>query len=129
MHISKVTLWVEDLDRAIDFYTAKLGWRKMMDEPMGDGTRWVTISPKDGAQTEFALGTRERDEDAFKIGNSGVVLNCEDVHQTCKQLASAGVEITMQPEDMPWGGWAMFKDSEGNTHGLYSMAREGISSN
>jgi catechol 2,3-dioxygenase-like lactoylglutathione lyase family enzyme len=39
MYISTVTLLVKDVDRAIDFYTKKLGWEKTMDAPMGDGTR------------------------------------------------------------------------------------------
>jgi len=33
------------------------------------------------------------------------------------------------PAMMPWGGWASFKDSEGNIHGLHSPVREGVSAN
>ena len=36
MYISIVTVRVTDVDRAIDFYTNKLGWEKTMDVPMGD---------------------------------------------------------------------------------------------
>jgi len=96
-----------------------------MDAPMGDGTRWVTIAPE-GSQTAFTLGTRERDADEFKIGNSGVIMEVESVEETHAALSGKGVEFTMAPEEMPWGGWAMFKDSEGNVHGLHSPVREAV---
>jgi predicted enzyme related to lactoylglutathione lyase len=128
MYISVVSLWVDDLERAIDFYTRTLGWQKTMDEPMGDGTRWVTVSPP-GGQACFTLGTRERDETKTPGGNSGVVLEVDDVEIAHRDMVKGGVEFTMAPEQMPWGGWAMFKDSEGNVHGLHSPARERVSSN
>jgi predicted enzyme related to lactoylglutathione lyase len=34
-----------------------------------------------------------------------------------------GVEITEEPRTEPWGGWASFKDSEGNEFGLHSTAK------
>ncbi len=121
MYISVVTLHVDDLDRAIEFYTQMLGWEKTMDAPMGDGTRWVTIAPS-GTQTAFTLSTQERDDSRKPGGNSGVILEVDDVRQEHERLAKRGVVFTMPPEVMPWGGWAMFEDSEGNVHGLHSPA-------
>ncbi|HLW60143.1 MAG TPA: VOC family protein [bacterium] len=45
MYISVVTLFVNDVDRAIDFYTKKLNWEKTMDAPMGDGTHQPGVRP------------------------------------------------------------------------------------
>ena len=122
MYISTVTLLVKDLNRAIDFYTKKLGWEKTMDAPMGDGTRWVTVAPPN-AQAAFYLAQRLPDRpDAKAGGSSGVIFEVDDVYETQKELAKKQIEFTEAPRTEPWGGWAMFKDSEGNIHGLHSPA-------
>jgi predicted enzyme related to lactoylglutathione lyase len=116
MYISVITLHVADLDRAIDFYTKKLGWEKTMDAPMGDD-RWVTVAPH-GATTSFTLS-----KDPENIREmSGVIMETDNVEKTYEKLKSLGIEFTQEPVRYPWGGWAMFKDSEGNVHGLHSPA-------
>ena len=121
MYISVVTLYVTDIDRAIDFYTKKLGWDKTMDAPMGDGTRWVTLAPPGGKEAAFTLAKRSPNPSSAKDGGfSGVIMEVDDVYQTHKKLKKIDIEFTEGPRSEPWGGWAMFKDSEGNVHGLHS---------
>jgi lactoylglutathione lyase len=125
MYISVVTLWVKDVDRAIDFYTKKLGWQKTMDEPMGEGGRWVTVTPA-GGQTALTLMADEPE----KVGGfTGIVVEVDDVFATHKQFSGKGVTFESEPSNMPWGGWAQFKDSEGNILGLHSPARANVSAN
>lgn len=127
MYISVVNLIVDNLDRAILFYTHVLGWQKTMDAPMGPDARWVTVAPSE-SQTAFTLlpaGSPMTQEKAG--GLSGVILETDDVFATQERLTKAGVEFTEPPRNEPWGGWAMFKDSEGNVHGLHSPPREGTS--
>jgi predicted enzyme related to lactoylglutathione lyase len=120
MYISVVTLVVDDLERAIEFYTKKLGWEKTMDAPMGEGMRWVTVAPP-GAKTSFTLSPSSSGWSPGKSGGpSGVIMEVDDVYETDKRLKEIGVEVTDGPRTEPWGGWAMFKDSEGNEHGLHS---------
>lgn len=122
MYLSTVTLLVKDLNRAIDFYTKKLGWEKTMDAPMGDGTRWVTVAPPN-AQAAFYLAQRWPDRPDAKAGvSSGVIFEVDDVYETQKEFAKKQIEFSEAPRTEPWGGWAMFKDSEGNVHGLHSPA-------
>jgi len=119
MYISVVTLMVSDVDRAIEFYTKTLGWEKTMDAPMGED-RWVTVAPK-GEKTMFTLSKVSEWMPSRKPGEmSGVIMEVDDVFTTHEQLTKAGVEFTEPPRNEPWGGWAMFKDSEGNLHGLHS---------
>jgi lactoylglutathione lyase len=127
MYISVITLYVDDVDRAIDFYTSKLGWQKTMDAPMGEG-RWVTVAPSSTA-TAFTLMKREADSPAKAEDALGVIMEVDDVFQTCDELTERGVHFTEAPRSEPWGGWAMFKDSEGNVHGLHSPAQAPVSSN
>ena len=115
MYISVVTLFVDDIDRTIEFYTKKLGWDKTMDAPMGPDTGWVTIAPK-GEKVMFTLAKRTTQ----KAGFSGTIMEVDDVYKTQEQLSKLGIEFPEPARTEPWGGWAMFTDSEGNIHGLHS---------
>jgi lactoylglutathione lyase len=127
VYISVVTLFVNDIDRAIDFYTKKLNWEKTMDVPMGDDTRWVTVAPRSG-QTAFTLSKGFPDRPPVKIGGfSGFIIEVDDVYKTHEQLKKLHIEFTEAPRREPWGGWAMFKDSEGNEHGLHSPVTPDVS--
>ena len=129
MYISVVTLYVNDIDRTVEFYTKKLGWEKTMDVPMGDDSRWVTVAPS-GSQTAFTLAKDGPSWSPEKVGGfSGVIMEVDDVFKAADQLKKAGVELDEEPRQEPWGGWAMFKDSEGNIHGLHSPVTAGVSSN
>lgn len=121
MYISVVTLKVSDIDRAIDFYTKTLGWQKTMDAPMGD-SRWVTVAPQGApTQTMFTLSADGPNGEPVQPGGfSGVIMECDDVYAEHDRLSKAGVEFGEPPRSEPWGGWASFKDSEGNEHGLHS---------
>jgi len=129
MYISVVTLFVDDVDRAIDFYTNKLGWEKTMDVDMGENGRWTTVAPK-GEKTSFTLTKSTPDFGAGKVGgHSGVILEVDDVYKAHEQLKNKGVEFTEEPRTESWGGFAMLKDSEGNVHGLHSQATANVSAN
>src|SRR5438445_2468779 len=129
MYISVVTLFVNDIDRAIDFYTKKLGWEKTMDVSMGEDSRWVTVAPA-GAQTAFTLSKGSPGWSPDKVGGmSGVIIEVDDVFRTGDQFKKAGIELVEEPRTEPWGGWAVFKDSEGNQHGLHSAVPAAVSKN
>ncbi len=123
MYISVVSVLVNDVDRAVDFYCNKLGWEKTMDVPMGDEDRWVTVAPEH-ERTAFTLTKGGPMWAADKVGGfSGVILEVDDVFTAHDQLKQRGVEFAEAPRMEPWGGWAMFTDSEGNTHGLHSTPK------
>ena len=42
--VGRVCVTVADTDRALDFYIGKLGFEKVVDEPMGPDMRWVEVS-------------------------------------------------------------------------------------
>jgi predicted enzyme related to lactoylglutathione lyase len=113
---STVGIYVSDQDRALHFYTSKLGFKKLTDEPMGEGARWIEVAPQ-GAETRLVLFTPSGQED--RIGTfSNVVLSCDDIEGTYKQLKERGVEFTEEPSEQPWGKWAQFRDQDGNEFGL-----------
>ncbi len=120
MHIGIVTVYVNDQDRAKDFYMKKLGWHCQDDSPMGENMRWCSVAPP-GAQTAVVLAKGFGDWTPEKVGaNTGIVLEVEDIFEDSDRLKRNGVEFTTEPSVEFFGGWAMFKDSEGNLIGLHS---------
>ena len=44
--ITHLTVLVNDYDKALEFYTKKLGFEKCDDMPFGKTMRWLTVAPK-----------------------------------------------------------------------------------
>ena len=111
-HVKFADLPVVDQDRAIRFYTEKVGLSVLVDSPHEPGWRWVEfVIP--GAETKILVTRRTgppREEPAIVF----VVENVEAAH---RELAAKGVEFTLPPTPTPWSAaetYALFRDSEGN---------------
>ena len=112
-NISVVPVYVNDQERAIDFYVNKLGFEKTNDQVFGEGERWVQVSTPDGPTTlSIHLGSvYGKTPGEF----SGYVFYSDDVRGTVADLKSKGVEITEEANDQMWGVQAQFKDPDGNS--------------
>ncbi len=111
-HVKFVSIPVRDQNRALDFYTDKLGFTILTDQPFSDKQRWIELRiPK--AETRVVLFTPEGHEGHVGMF-SGVSFSCPDVEATYAELLARGVAFDGPPEKQPWGTFATFKDSEGN---------------
>src|SRR5437667_6741183 len=110
--IKFVSIPVRDQNRALDFYTDKLGFTIITDQPFDEKQRWIELRiPK--AETRVVLFTPEGDEN--RVGSfMNMSYTCDDIHKTYDELKKRGVEFEGPPQKQPWGTYAMFKDSEGN---------------
>ena len=110
--IKFVSIPVSDQDRALEFYTAKLGFSIHTDQPMGEGQRWIELGIP-GAETRVVLFTAEAHRD--RIGTpSDIVFMSENVEKTYKELVGRGVEFLHEPKKEPWGTYTVLKDPDGN---------------
>jgi len=121
--LSHVTIIVRDIDEALDFYTKKLGFMKVTDHSIGDGYRWVTVSPGGQQGMEIILqhpdpgvhGMAGANQLMKEIGKGTTwVFAVDDCRMTCDQLRKKGVEILQEPEELPYGVEAVFADLYGN---------------
>jgi predicted enzyme related to lactoylglutathione lyase len=111
-NVKLVGVCVSDQQKALDFYTQKLGFSVVADIPMGPEQRWIEVTPP-GAETHLALFTPEGLED--RIGSfANIVFRCKDIYETCKTLRERGVIFTKEPEDQPGGIMAQLVDEDGN---------------
>jgi catechol 2,3-dioxygenase-like lactoylglutathione lyase family enzyme len=111
--VGTVIVPVADQDKAIAFYTEKLGFEKRADIPFGNGDRWVEVAPL-GAATTIAI---TRPPEGSPIGvETGVAFSTQDVDTDHADLKARGVDV--DPEVMRMGGpvppmfW--FRDEDGN---------------
>ena len=110
--IKFVSVPVHDQDRALAFYTGKLGFTVATDQPFGQTQRWIELKVGH-ADTHLVLFTPDGHED--RIGTSQpVTFHTGDLQKTYEELSARGVEFTAPPTKQHWGGYAAFKDSEGN---------------
>jgi predicted enzyme related to lactoylglutathione lyase len=111
--IKFVSIPVRDQNRALDFYTDKLGFTIIADKPFDGKQRWIELRiPK--AQTRVVLFTT--DADKKRIGTfMNLSFACDDVEKSYKEFKERGVEFDGPPKKQPWGTFAIFKDSEGNS--------------
>lgn len=103
---------VADQDRALEFYTGKLGFRLLTDQPFGPEQRWIELGIG-GADTRVVLFTPEGQED--RVGTfQNITFWSEDVEETYRALSRRGVEFDGEPQSMDWGTFVTFRDPDGN---------------
>jgi catechol 2,3-dioxygenase-like lactoylglutathione lyase family enzyme len=102
---------VADQDRALAFYTEKLGFRLVTDQPFSDEQRWIELGIP-GADTRIVLFQFGEN---LRPGNQmNVTFWTDNVEATARELKSEGVQFVMEPKKEAWGTAAAFKDVDGN---------------
>jgi catechol 2,3-dioxygenase-like lactoylglutathione lyase family enzyme len=107
-----VSVPVTDQDRALAFYTEKLGFAVATDQEMGGGQRWIELRIP-GADTRLVLFTPTGHEDRIG-GFMNMAFVADDVQRTYDELVARGVEFTQPAKVESWGTSAIFRDPDGN---------------
>jgi predicted enzyme related to lactoylglutathione lyase len=116
--IKLVSIPVGDQDRALAFYTEKLGFTLQTDQPFGGGKRWIELQVP-GTSSKVVLFTPDGQEE--RVGTfSNIVFGTEDIQKTYEDLSARGVEFSAPPSKQPWGTFAQFSDPDGNSFVLSS---------
>ncbi len=120
MKIIVNSIFVEDQDKALAFYSETLGFVKKHDVPTGEH-RWITlVSLDDQDGTELLLEPNEHpaakdyQQRLFAEGIPVTMFGVADIHEEYKQLVEKGVQFTMEPTEMGNVTIAVFDDSCGN---------------
>ena len=125
MRIRLTSICVDDQDRALAFYTDKLGFQKKFDIPMGE-FRWLTVvSAEDPDGTELVLepnahqATNVWRAALYKDGIPATALESADVDADYARLTAAGVQFRGEPTDAGGTRIATFDDTCGNLIQIY----------
>ncbi|MEV0619433.1 VOC family protein [Nonomuraea sp. NPDC050404] len=113
LSISQVTIYVEDQQRAVDFWTAKVGFEVTSDQPYGE-SRWIEVAPPGGGVHLVIHQADPKWPALVKDMPNYVLFQADDIVKTHEELVGRGVEFTQAPSHEPWGWTAVFKDDDGN---------------
>ncbi|HEX6832252.1 MAG TPA: VOC family protein [Rudaea sp.] len=111
-HLKFVSIPTRDQERALAFWTEKVGFRVVTDQPFSDKQRWIELRIGN-ADTRVVLFTAEGHEDRIGSFFNGSFA-CDDTEATYRQLKQRGVEFVREPSTEPWGTYAVFRDPDGN---------------
>ena len=129
MKIKVTTLYVDDQDKALRFYTDVLGFVKKADYSQGP-YRWLTVaSPEepDGTELQLALNnnpaTKTWQQAMFQQGERAANFFTDDAKADYERMKARGAEFTMPPTDVTGSTIAMLNDTCGNLIQLTQLAK------
>jgi catechol 2,3-dioxygenase-like lactoylglutathione lyase family enzyme len=128
MRITTTSVFVDDQQKALEFYTGKLGFLPKNDIPLG-ANRWLTVVAPDGPEgVELLLEPKDHPAtvpftsalvaDGIPFASFGV----DDVRAEYERLTALGVTFTQPPTDMGPVTIAVLDDTCGNLIQLASVA-------
>jgi len=121
MRINLASVFVDDQEKALTFYTDVLGFLLKNDVPLGDGNRWLTVVSPDAPDAPELL-LEPADHPAVGPFRSALVEDgipytsfaVDDVHAEHARLVALGVRFTQEPTQMGPVGTAVLDDTCGN---------------
>jgi catechol 2,3-dioxygenase-like lactoylglutathione lyase family enzyme len=120
MKLQAVSIFVDDQQKALDFYGGVLGFQTAADIPMGEH-RWLTVvSPEDPTGTQISLEPKDHPavvpftEALAADGIPFCVFGVDDIQAEYERLSRLGVAFTQPPVDMGPVMVAVLDDTVGN---------------
>ncbi len=112
--VATVIVPVSDQDKAIEFYTSKLGFEKRADVPMGEAMRWVEVAPPGASTTIAIVPPREGEPTGVQ---TRVAFGTDDVDADHASLKAQGVDVDDEVSRMggPVPPMFTFRDQDANS--------------
>ena len=129
MKIRLTSVFVDNQEKALRFYTEVLGFTKKADFSQGP-YRWLTVASTeepDGTQLQLALNNspvaKAYQQGIFQQGQAAANFFTDDVRGDYERIKARGAEFAMPPTDVTGSTIAMLKDTCGNLIQLTQLAR------
>jgi predicted enzyme related to lactoylglutathione lyase len=129
MKIKLTSVYVDDQDKALRFYTEVLGFAKKTDISQGP-FRWLTVTSAEepeGTELQLALNNnpagKAYQQAKFQQGQPAAMFFTDDVKGDYERIKARGAEFTMPPTDVPGSTIAMLNDTCGNRIQLTQLTR------
>jgi catechol 2,3-dioxygenase-like lactoylglutathione lyase family enzyme len=122
MQIKLTSVFVDDQDRALKFYTEVLGFVKKYEFPAGQ-FKWLTVvSPEDPEGVQLVLepnsgwntAAKAYQKEIFKNGVPAANFFVGDVQKEYERLTQLGVRFTKEPAKTTGSTIAVLEDTCGN---------------
>lgn len=123
MKVTLISIPVGDQEKALKFYTEKLGFIIKKDKPLEGGNRWLTLVSKDAQDgPEILLEPAPIHFEPSKVFQDALMeagipytqFDVENVDEEYERLTKLGVEFSVKPSTMGTVKYAVFNDTCGN---------------
>jgi predicted enzyme related to lactoylglutathione lyase len=129
MKIKVTSIFVDDQDKALRFYTDVLGFAEKNDFSQGP-YRWLTVTPSgdpNDIELQLALNNnpaaKTYQQAIFQQSQPAIMFFTDDIKGDYDRVKSKGAEFTMPPTDVTGSTIAMLKDTCGNIVQLTQLAK------
>jgi predicted enzyme related to lactoylglutathione lyase len=129
MKIKVTSVYVDDQEKALHFYTEVLGFVKKNDFSQGP-FRWLTVASAEepnGTELQLALNSnpaaRAYQEALFQQSQPAAMFFTDDLQADYERMQAHGAEFTMPPTDVTASKIAMVNDTCGNRIQLTQLMR------
>ena len=129
MKIKLTSVYVDDQEKALRFYTEVVGFAKKADFSQGQ-YRWLTVgSPEepDGTQLQLAFNdnpaAKAFQQAMFQQGQPAAIFFTDDVKSDYERIKARGAEFTMPPTEVPGATIARLNDTCGNLIQITQLAK------
>jgi len=109
-NIQVISIPVTDQQKSKDFYVNQLGFKLIIEAPMGNGQTWVQLGLP-STETSITLVNWFPKMPAGCI--QGLVIGSEDIAKEVKELSAKGIKMS-ELQNTPWGIFSHFTDIDGN---------------
>src|SRR5580698_3406345 len=120
MKLKLMSVYVDDQDKALKFYTEILGFAKKLDFPMGK-FKWLTVvSPEEPDGTQLFLSPNDNpaaqayQQAIFEQGKPAALFFVADIQAESTRLKKLGATFTMEPTKTTGSTIAVLDDTCGN---------------
>ena len=129
MKIKLTSVYVDDQEKALHFYTDVLGFAKKSDFSQGP-FRWLTVTSVEdpnGTELQLALNNNPAaktfQQALFQQNQPAAMFFTDDVQADYERMKARGAQFTMPPTDVTGSKIAMVNDTCGNLVQLTELKR------
>jgi predicted enzyme related to lactoylglutathione lyase len=129
MKIKLTSVYVDDQEKALRFYTEVLGFTKKADFSQGP-FRWLTVASSeepDGTELQLALNdkpaTKAYQQEMFQQRQPAAMFFTDDIKGDCERIKARGAEFAMPPTEVTGATIAQLNDTCGNLIQITQLAR------
>ena len=129
MKIKLTSVYVDDQEKALRFYTEVLGFAKKADFSQGP-FRWLTVTSAEepgGTELQLALNdnpaAKAYQQAVFQQGRPAAMFYTDDVRADYERIKAKGAEFTMPPNEVTGSTIAMLNDTCGNLVQIVQLTR------
>lgn len=117
--LAQIAIVVDDYDKAIDFYTQKLGFDLLEDTVLSETKRWIRVAPHGSTECGLLLAKAVGEAQISRIGNQTggrvfLFLYTDDFWRDYRNYTEQGIRFVREPIIESYGTVAVFEDIFGN---------------